>query len=258
MLRNLLIFLCVVFGTLSVYGQTEKPITKEDFFSSIKLGRKEGKTAERYIELVKQYKVNFLLTRKDKQALRLYGTYLGKSGLDSLILAVRDNYQPKRRPSAQPSISQTMTSSPGAIQAGGSVIINPALPPRTLSQKQNSDFIKALKQSPPIEIIQLGCFVGSEEACVFANQLLAAFREAGWPIEGNTVDFMTATTRGQRGMILFKRGKPVANSPLWEVITTPTLAALKTAFGIVGIDAQITAHTSLAENKIQIYVGAQP
>lgn len=83
--------LSLVVGISSIFGQTRPPITKEDFISSIKLGKKEHKKAESYIARIKELKVDFILTQRDKQALRRYGSYLGKNGLDDLITAVREN-----------------------------------------------------------------------------------------------------------------------------------------------------------------------
>lgn len=92
--RILLIVVFVGFGDLSsALGQIEKPITRGNLISSVKLGKREGRTAAWYIELVKLYGVDFLLTRKDEQALRHYGNYLGKRGLDDLIEALRKTYQ---------------------------------------------------------------------------------------------------------------------------------------------------------------------
>src|SRR5205085_8983689 len=122
--------------------------------------------------------VDFTLTSNDVQTLKRL-RYLGQKGLDDLQKAVHENRCKAKGDSS--SISQAITNSPGAIQVGRDMIINSAPPPRTLSPKQALDFIAALKQFPPIEKIHLGCFVGSEEACAFANQLLAAFREARWP-----------------------------------------------------------------------------
>jgi putative nucleic acid binding protein len=89
---------------VSVHGQTSTLITKDNFMSAIRLGRKEKKTAARFIELIKQAKVDFVLTEEDEQILRKDGRYLGKQGLDGLIETVRDNYRGKEE---QPSASKS-------------------------------------------------------------------------------------------------------------------------------------------------------
>lgn len=78
--------------------QLPKPITKANLISSLELGRAEGMTAERYVELIKVAGVAFKLTAKDEQRIRAVGRYLGRAGLDSLVAAVRQNYRPTVRP----------------------------------------------------------------------------------------------------------------------------------------------------------------
>jgi hypothetical protein len=92
MRRILLLILVTTALCGSVAAQTQKPITKDHFFSSIRLGKRERMTAARYIELIKQVKVDFRLTDDDVKQLRAVGGYLGKQGLDDLISAIRANY----------------------------------------------------------------------------------------------------------------------------------------------------------------------
>ncbi|MDX6614836.1 MAG: hypothetical protein QOD75_4022 [Blastocatellia bacterium] len=74
-------------------GQTKRPITKDHLFSSIRLGKQEKMTATRYVELIKQEKVDFRLTENEIRQLRIVGGYLGKRGLYDLIKAIRENYR---------------------------------------------------------------------------------------------------------------------------------------------------------------------
>ena len=90
------------------YQQHIKPITRDNLISSIELGRRERKTAARYIELINRYGVAFRLTAADERKNRRLGNYLGKKGLDDLIAALRDNYRPT---------SQTINSNPLSSQA---------------------------------------------------------------------------------------------------------------------------------------------
>jgi hypothetical protein len=129
--------------------------------------------------------------------------------------------------------------------------------PRVLTAQQRSDFAAVLRGSQPGEKIQLGCAIDSDDAYGFAYQFLTLFREVQWPVEHDRIDRMT-TENPTTGIVLFKRGKPVQSSPLWSVETTPMLDVLKRAFAAIGINAEIIAHTTLEEGKIQIYVGGKP
>lgn len=77
--------------------QRNKPITKANLISSLELGRAEGMTAERYVELINAAGVAFSLTAKDEQRIRAAGRYLGEAGLDGLVAAIRNNYRPTGR-----------------------------------------------------------------------------------------------------------------------------------------------------------------
>jgi hypothetical protein len=183
-MRILISILCLVIGISSTVGQSKPPINKEDFLSAIKLGEKEKKTAVSFINLVNELKVDFALTRKDKQVLRRDGYYLGKKGLDSLIIAVRDNYRPQEQKPTPPTISQTMTNSPGGVQAGGNVIISSTIPPRVLTAAQENTIITALEAAPPSGQAVISCLVNDDqEPCNFARQLSKTLTsKAGWMI----------------------------------------------------------------------------
>lgn len=92
----LLIVLAILCGAGA--GQTKKPITKDHLFSSIRLGKQQKMTATRYVELIKQAKVDFRLTEDEIRQLRIVGAYLGKRGLDDLITAIRENYREEAPP----------------------------------------------------------------------------------------------------------------------------------------------------------------
>lgn len=81
-------------ATVVMCQQREKPITRANLISSLRLGRAEGMTAERYIELINAAGVGFSLTAKDEQTMRRVGKYLGEAGLDNLVAAIRKNYRP--------------------------------------------------------------------------------------------------------------------------------------------------------------------
>lgn len=70
-----------------------KPIGKANLISSIRLGRTEGMTAKRYVELIESAGVAFLLSDADEKRIRRDGRYLGRKGLDDLVAAIRNNYR---------------------------------------------------------------------------------------------------------------------------------------------------------------------
>lgn len=89
------------------------PMTRDDLISSIKLGRSTKATAERYIALINSHGVDFALTPEDEEEIRRSGDYLGVTGLDNLVAAIRNNY----RPSASPSPTAT---APGDVPRASS------------------------------------------------------------------------------------------------------------------------------------------
>jgi hypothetical protein len=73
--------------------ENTKPIKKANLISSIRIGRSEGMTAKRYVELIESAGVAFTLSEADEKRIRRDGRYLGRKGLDDLIAAVRNNYR---------------------------------------------------------------------------------------------------------------------------------------------------------------------
>ena len=136
-------------------------------------------------------KVDFVFTRKEKQALRRYGSYLGKKGLDNLIIAVRDNRSEGAAAISPPHVTQTMTNSPGAVQAGRDVTINlrPAPPaPRQLTAEQIGIISQELRTYGVGSVTVWE--IGDREANNFAQQFLAAIRASGWQISLNFAEQM--------------------------------------------------------------------
>lgn len=86
---GLLLLPSFVFGQ----AQEDKRITEKNLISSVRLGRSQGMTAARYIQLIEQNGVNFQLSPKTEEEIRRKGLYLGTKGLDDLIDAVRNNFR---------------------------------------------------------------------------------------------------------------------------------------------------------------------
>jgi len=70
-------------------------------------------TSEELIAQVRQRGVSFKMKPADENEIRRQGAYLGKNGLDNLIVAVHDNYRVKTTPtpvsSPRPSISEPLS-----------------------------------------------------------------------------------------------------------------------------------------------------
>lgn len=78
--------------------------------------------------------------------------------------------------------SQTMTNSPGGIQAGGDVIVNQAPPTRKLNEPQQMLFSELLKSNPKGEITVSCIENGSAEPCTFARQIVNLLKANGWTV----------------------------------------------------------------------------
>lgn len=131
--------------------------------------------------------------------------------------------------------------------------------PRRLAVEQKMQFIKLLKSAKqPREEIKLGCAAGSEEACVFASQLLNLFREAGWVVQGDQVE-RVMLSKPLAGVALFKRGEGKLDpsnpkSGLW-VEQTPGLITLRESFAKIGIETDAQADAQMPESVIGVFIG---
>jgi hypothetical protein len=84
----------------------------------------------------------------------------------------------------KPAVTQTMTNSPGGIQAAGDVTINPFPPERHLTPQQRATFLEITKGKPKGEI-EMRCVAGSAlewQSCKFAKELQSLLIEAGWTV----------------------------------------------------------------------------
>lgn len=163
------------------------PITKDKLLSaleSMQSHKSKRKDAAWYVAILKEHKVDFLLTTEVEQKIRLHGNYLRKRDLDNLIAAVRDNYRQNvsQQPTSIPSsINQTMTNSPGGIQAGGNITINERPQARELTPEQRQSLIRILNKSPKGSI-DVTAVMGDNESAAFADQLTKILESAGWTV----------------------------------------------------------------------------
>lgn len=76
-----------------------EPTSKAHLISAFKLNRREKNplkkmTVEGFIRLINRYGVEFPLTPEAEQEIRRAGDYFGKTELDKLVTALRNNYRP--------------------------------------------------------------------------------------------------------------------------------------------------------------------
>ncbi len=89
---------------------------------------------------------------------------------------------PDKKENQTPSISQTMTNSPGGVQAGGNVTINQGKQPRTITTTQRSRCL-SMPQGKPKGSLTISCVLGDGESLSFARELEKLLRAAEWKIE---------------------------------------------------------------------------
>jgi hypothetical protein len=146
------------------------------------------------------------------------------------------------------SINQTMTNSPGGIQAGGSVTINHGVQPRKLTDEQESLFVKFLRGNAKGGI-EISCIEsGGPEPCDFARQLAQLLGSAGW-----SVNFSP---------IMFGAGDPTKTIPEMYILVrandVPQRATvLQNALKSVGYNAVGIERPDVAPDHVQLTVWFQ-
>src|ERR1044072_8431346 len=86
---------CILCMPSTLGQKLEKPITRDNLISALKLGSKQSIPPQRYVELINDHGVNFKLSADDEKKIRQAGRYLRPVELDALITAVRENYRSK-------------------------------------------------------------------------------------------------------------------------------------------------------------------
>jgi hypothetical protein len=134
--------------------------------------------------------------------------------------------------------------------------------PRTLTPQQQSLFIAALKKQPGGKI-RLGCASGSEESCIFAQQFLGLFKEAGWSVEGEKVE-RVVISKPFFGVGIFMLGgekTPTAQPGIyWSRVRSelqPFFEVLLDGFGQLGIEAKGINDAAFPEHLIGVFFGAK-
>jgi len=134
--------------------------------------------------------------------------------------------------------------------------------PRTLTEQQRAIFLSTLKKQPGTKV-RLGCAIGSEESCVYAQQFLPIFKEAGWTVEGDRLERATIsqTFFGVGIFMLGGKKEPTAQPGMYWVQVRPELqpffAVLVEGFGQLGIETKAIADENFPEHLIGVFFGAK-
>ncbi len=167
------------------YAQSNDPIEKRGLIAAL---NHQELSSKDLIEQVQKRGVAFRINETDERDIRRVGKYLRKRGLDSLLAAIRDNYRPKTASPSTSAITQTMTNSPGGIQAGGNVTINPLSVPRRIPEASRPQIIAMLSQkTAKVEVLPPS---GDNEAIRLAADIHEALTKAGWDMQGKPVGYL--------------------------------------------------------------------
>jgi hypothetical protein len=183
-----------------------------------------------------------------KEVLNGYrNNHLAFTQIKSFIDSTRfQQIQPNKE--AQPSVSQNMNNSPGAIQAGGNVIINQGPPKRQLTEEQKS-YLTIILSNNVKGSITVACMEnGGPEACAFARQIMDLLKASGW-----TVEFTPMLAWGDPSktipeiyLLVQSNEKP----PMRAII-------LQNALKAVGYEAIGFAKPELASDAVQLTIGTK-
>lgn len=116
------------------------------------------------------------------------------------------------------------------------------------------------EQQSPREEIRIACPTADEKTCVYAAQFIDFFREAGWKVQGNSVE-RTVLGKPLAGVIFFQHGTGKLDpsnwrSGLWTAFS-PSLENVRQAFVNVGIEPEAMADPAYPEGVIGVFFGAE-
>jgi hypothetical protein len=155
-----------------------------------------------------------------------------------------------------------------AILLAASVIVSafgiyvwPPLRRHRLDESEAAAFEKPLKdQREAHEEIQIACSNADEAACIYAEQFINLFLDAGWKVRGNRLDRVTLA-RPWAGVRIFKKGigKLDPNnwrSGLWTKMS-PSLENVYQAFVNIEVEPEEGSNPDLGEDEITLYFGSE-
>lgn len=191
---------------------TNKPFTLDNIIRSCKPGKRERRTAQNFIRLIKREGVDFLLTSEDELEIRSSCKYLGESGLDEFIKAVKYNYHSDTSQHPTPTTpSVTSINQSGGITAGGDVTINQEPPRRHLTTEQRARLLEVLSQRPKGDVL-IWFAIGNNEAEDFARELGTVFVDSGWRVRGYVPTSLNINGEFPRGLLVYLPTEEAANA----------------------------------------------
>jgi len=239
---------------LNAYAQEcRKPITRGNFFSSLQLGRKEKKDASFFEETIRREGVSFLLTERDGRELIRKGAFLGKDGLAKVRDAIKSSYCSVKD---RPSVSQTITNSPGAIQSAGNLTINTtATLPRVIPDELKAEIVAALsKRKSKVRVYSV---INDREAALLATQLYSLLKQAGWEMLEEQVRFIMTVGVPLSGINMKWNGKPLAPGQVVNIPLDDPRGVLGLIFKRLNFACTVRTHPDIPEGVIYIEVYSQ-
>jgi len=162
-------------------------------------------------------------------------------------LAVHPPSAPSVPPSAAPSlppVSQNMNNSPGGVQVGGNLVVNPPPPQRIITEAQYQTIVTALKKSG-LQELGIRHSQGNAESQKFADMLVETLQNAGWKFRRARFLIME-----HEGFGLAVMTKDWSHPPEGAVELLSALAA-------AGLSPQ-RADAPIEEGTFDLYVGLAP
>jgi hypothetical protein len=134
--------------------------------------------------------------------------------------------------------------------------------PRSLTDQQSIDFIKALKIAPDGKINFGYTSAGGDECFNFLKQLLPLFKEAGWKIPekiAGVTNHFDIQVIGIGVLIPDSRNTDRTIPPPPGMLPlTPVDTALQAAFRAVGMDVQFINWYSTPDERPELVIGSKP
>ncbi len=251
------LFLLAVLSIVELTAHAQecrKPITRGNFFSSLQLGRKEKKDASFYEKSIRREGVSFLLTDRDGRELVRKGSFLGKDGLARVREAIKSSYCSAKD---SPSISQTISNSPGAIQSAGNLTINTttAPPPRVIRDELKAEIVAALsKHRSKVTVYSV---INDREAALLATQLYGLLKLAGWEMLEEQVRFMMPVGIPPSGINMRWKGKSLAPSAAVNIPLDDPRGVLAVQFKRLNFPCFVVTHPDIPEGVIYVEVYSQ-
>jgi hypothetical protein len=116
------------------------------------------------------------------------------------------------------------------------------------------------RQKDAKERIQILCPANDESSCIYAQQFVDVFLDAGWNVEGNAINrvIMKVPTAG---VTILTRGEGQLDPKNWRsglwVDWTPSFISVSQAFEDIGIEPESYATLEQRKDEIALYFGPE-